>query len=100
MAATCPIDFDVASLRESVRAVYTRVAANPSGDFHFHRGLDYAVEQLSYDRRELAALPRASTERFAGVGPALGETVRSGRVPSCGQPASVARCPSPSCSSS
>ena len=68
MAATCPIDFDIASLRESVRAVYTRVADDPSGEFHFHRGVDYAVERLGYDRRELEALPRASTQRFAGVG--------------------------------
>jgi arsenite methyltransferase len=82
MAATCPIDFDIASLRESVRAVYTRVADDPTGDFHFHRGVDYAVEQLGYDRRELEELPRASTERFAGVGNPLamgrlvpGETV-------------------------
>ena len=82
MAATCPIDFDIASLREGVRAVYTRVATDPSGDFHFHRGLDYAVEQLGYDPTELAALPRAATERFAGVGnplamgaPRPGETV-------------------------
>jgi SAM-dependent methyltransferase len=82
MAATCPIDFDVASLRESVRAVYTRVAADPSGDFHFHRGLDYAVAALGYDPAELAALPRLATERFAGVGNplamgalAVGETV-------------------------
>lgn len=82
MAATCPLDFDVASLREGVRAVYTRVATDPTGDFHFHRGLEYAVEQLGYDPSELSALPRASTARFAGVGnplamgtPALGETV-------------------------
>ncbi|HXK19210.1 MAG TPA: methyltransferase domain-containing protein [Polyangiaceae bacterium] len=82
MAATCPIDFDVATLRESVRAVYTRVAADPSGDFHFHRGLEYAVAQLGYDRNELLALPSAATQRFAGVGnplamgaPAPGETV-------------------------
>src|SRR3954467_11490467 len=68
MAATCPIDFDVASLRESVRAVYTRVAADPTSEFHFHRGLDYAVERLGYDRRELEALPRTATSRFAGVG--------------------------------
>lgn len=68
MAATCPIDFDIASLRESVRAVYTRVAADPNGDFHFHRGPDYAVQQLGYDARELADLPRDATDRFAGVG--------------------------------
>jgi SAM-dependent methyltransferase len=82
MAATCPIDFDVASLRERVRSVYTRVATHPSGDFHFHRGLEYAVTQLGYDRGELSALPSAATERFAGVGnplamgvPAAGQTV-------------------------
>jgi len=82
MAATCPIDFDVASLRESVRAVYTRVATDPTGDFHFHRGLEYAVDRLGYDRNEVEALPRASTSRFAGVGNPLaidalsaGETV-------------------------
>jgi len=39
-----------------------------NGDFHFHRGLEYAVELLGYDRNELEALPRASTLRFAGVG--------------------------------
>ncbi|HEY3667274.1 MAG TPA: methyltransferase domain-containing protein [Polyangiaceae bacterium] len=82
MAATCPIDFDITSLREGVRAVYARVAADPTGDFHFHRGLDYAVERLGYDRSELTALPRTATDRFAGVGNPLamgalarGETV-------------------------
>jgi SAM-dependent methyltransferase len=82
MAATCPIDFDVAHLRASVSEVYTRVAGDPTGDFHFHRGLTYAVEQLGYDRRELEALPSVATERFAGVGNPLalgrlapGETV-------------------------
>src|SRR5262245_34272949 len=68
MASSCPIDFDVTRLQESVRAVYTRVARDPSGDFHFHRGLDHAVERLGYDRAELEALPRLATERFAGVG--------------------------------
>jgi SAM-dependent methyltransferase len=65
-----------------VRAVYARVAADPSGDFHFHRGLEYAVGQLGYDRSELEALPYAATQRFAGVGNplamdglALGQTV-------------------------
>ena len=41
MAATCPIDFDVGLLRERVRTVYTEVAADPSGAFHFHRGPRY-----------------------------------------------------------
>lgn len=82
MAATCPIHFDVASLRESVRTLYSRVAAEPDADFHFHLGLEYAVSRLGYDASELAELPRIATERFAGVGNPLamgpvkpGETV-------------------------
>jgi ubiquinone/menaquinone biosynthesis C-methylase UbiE len=72
MAATCPIELDTDALRESVQAVYTRVADDPSGDFHFHRGIDYAVRLLGYDRAELEALPRECTSRFAGVGRPLG----------------------------
>jgi SAM-dependent methyltransferase len=82
MAASCPIDFDIAHLRASVRATYTRVADNPHGDFHFHRGLEYAVNRLGYDRAELDSLPEITTARFAGVGNPLalgtfegGETV-------------------------
>jgi arsenite methyltransferase len=68
MAATCPIGFDVGHLREQVRAMYDRVARAPEGNFHFHRGLDYAVECLRYERDALKALPARSTSRFAGVG--------------------------------
>jgi arsenite methyltransferase len=82
MAATCPIGFDVAGLRAQVLATYDRVARNPSGDFHFHRGPRYAADYLKYDAEELALLPDASTARFAGVGNPLrigpiqpGETV-------------------------
>jgi arsenite methyltransferase len=68
MAATCPIDFDIGSLRERVRSVYTQVATDPNGDFHFHRGPRYAIRFLGYDPAELARLPLRATERFAGVG--------------------------------
>jgi SAM-dependent methyltransferase len=68
MAATCPIDFDIAHLRSSVRSVYTRVALDPAGDFHFHRGAAYAISLLGYDARELQAVPARAKERFAGVG--------------------------------
>src|SRR3954470_8813260 len=68
MAATCPLDFDIGTLRERVRSVYSRVATDPGGDFHFHRGPDYAVRTLGYDRAELEALPARATARFAGVG--------------------------------
>jgi len=82
MAVTCPVGFDVDRLREQVLATYERVARDPHGDFHFHRGPRYAVEYLNYDPAELARLPDESTARFAGVGNPLrvgpvhpGETV-------------------------
>jgi len=68
MAATCPIAFDVEALRDHIREVYTRVADDPTGDFHFHRGPRYAVEVLGYDAAELQTLPPRATARFAGVG--------------------------------
>jgi arsenite methyltransferase len=68
MAAVCPIGFDTERLRAQVLATYDRVARDPEGDFHFHRGLEYAVEYLKYDREKLAMLPARATARFAGVG--------------------------------
>lgn len=82
MASTCPVGFDVAALREQVLATYDRVARDPGGEFHFHRGPRYAANHLRYDAGELASLPEACTARFAGVGNPLrigpihpGETV-------------------------
>lgn len=68
MATTCPVDFDVERLRAQVLATYDRVAREPYGDFHFHRGPQYAARYLRYNPAELAHLPRAATARFAGVG--------------------------------
>ena len=68
MAVTCPIGFDVATLRGEVQAMYSRVAASPDGEFHFHRGPHYAATMLGYDATELAALPSEVTSSFAGVG--------------------------------
>jgi arsenite methyltransferase len=68
MALTCPADLDTRRLREEVRAIYERVATAPDGEFHFHRGPDYAVELLGYERAALAALPADCTAAFAGVG--------------------------------
>jgi len=82
MAAICPTGFNVDELRAQVRATYERVAREPHGEFHFHRGPDYAADYLGYDRAELATLPELATARFAGVGNPLaigpvhpGETV-------------------------
>lgn len=68
MATTAPSGFDVARLREAIRVTYERVAKDPNGVFHFHRGRSYAVEVLGYDAAELDALPPEATARFAGVG--------------------------------
>ena len=67
MALTCPIGFDVDGLRRQVSDTYTQVANAPDGEFHFHRGPDYAAELLGYDRAELASLPASCTASFAGV---------------------------------
>ena len=68
MATSCPIGLDVDQLRREVSFIYARVADDPSGDFHFHRGADYAATLLGYDAAELAAIPASATASFAGVG--------------------------------
>ncbi len=68
MALTCPIDLDVAVLRAEIQSMYSRVATSPGDEFHFHRGPEYAVDALGYDRSKLAKLPNDVTDSFAGVG--------------------------------
>ncbi len=67
MATSCPIGLDTRKLRDEVSAIYARVATGPDGEFHFHRGPDYAAELLGYDLEELRSLPGLSTASFAGV---------------------------------
>ena len=68
MAITCPVDLDTLKLRAEIQSIYARVAADPSGEFHFHRGPEYAARMLNYDADELSKLPRPVTASFAGVG--------------------------------
>lgn len=68
MAYSCPQGFDVARLRRAIRDTYERVARDPHGDFHFHRGAEYAARVLGYDRAALESLPPIATDAFAGVG--------------------------------
>lgn len=68
MTIACPVGFDVVRLREEVRKTYSSVAREPGGNFHFHRGAEYAARLLGYDLEELQRLPRMATEPFAGVG--------------------------------
>lgn len=68
MAIACPVDLDTLRLRAEISSIYARVAADPSGEFHFHRGPEYAAQRLNYDAGELAKIPRSVSESFAGVG--------------------------------
>lgn len=68
MAIACELTFDTDKLKAEVRSTYARVATDPDGDFHFHRGPEYAARQLGYDTMALQALPRSATASFAGVG--------------------------------
>lgn len=68
MAFIAPENFNGEYLREQVRAEYDRVAREPEGEYHFHRGPDYAAEYLQYDADELKNIPAISSARFAGVG--------------------------------
>jgi len=67
MAIACPVDLDTLKLRAEIRSIYARVATEPSGNFHFHRGPAYAAEMLGYDANALAELPADTTASFAGV---------------------------------
>ena len=68
MAIACPVNLDTLKLRADIQSIYARVAADPSGEFQFHRGLEYAARRLNYDAAELSKLPGAVTESFAGIG--------------------------------
>lgn len=68
MVMVCDLTFDRERLKNEIRTTYGRVAEQPNGDFHFHRGPAYAASQLGYDRAELDELPGFVTAPFAGVG--------------------------------
>jgi arsenite methyltransferase len=81
MAIACPVDLDTRKLREEIQSIYARVATDPSGDFHFHRGPQYAAEFLNYERAALDNLPHESTASFAGVAnPNRIDQIRDGAV--------------------
>lgn len=68
MTVACPVGLDVARLKNEVRKTYASVAREPGGDFHFHRGPEYAARLLDYEPAELKSLPDTATAAFAGVG--------------------------------
>src|SRR6185437_9783152 len=82
MPIVCPVGLNTSALRSEISSIYGRVADDPEGEFHFHRGPAYAAEFLGYDATELALLPPECAASFAGIGNPLaigridrGETV-------------------------
>jgi arsenite methyltransferase len=63
-AAEAPVDVEV--LREEIRKTYTDVSTVPDQEFIFPTGRGWAQE-LGYPEPELARVPEASVESFAGV---------------------------------
>jgi SAM-dependent methyltransferase len=59
-----PVDVDV--LRDEIKKTYTDVSTQPDQDFIFPTGRAWA-EDLDYPRPELANVPEASVQSFAGV---------------------------------
>src|SRR5215831_14492361 len=62
-----PATVDRQSLETKVKEMYTAVATNPLGDFHFEMGRAMA-ERLGYARGDLDRVPASAIQSFAGVG--------------------------------
>lgn len=58
---------DTADLEQKVKKMYSDVALNPKGEYHFEMGRDLA-EKLGYEKTDLDRIPGAAIESFAGVG--------------------------------
>ncbi len=58
---------DEAGLERAIKAMYTEVAENPGGEFHFLTGRALA-ETLGYDPGLLDRIPAEAADSFAGVG--------------------------------
>src|SRR5262245_19099415 len=58
---------DRAALEAKVKSMYSDVAVNPHGEFHFEMGRAMA-ERLGYSPADLDGIPSEAIESFAGVG--------------------------------
>lgn len=61
------IQFDACDLEQRIKEMYTDVAQNPNGDYHFEMGRTMA-ERLGYSPAILQRVPAAAIDSFAGVG--------------------------------
>ena len=67
METTTTKKVDAAELEQKIKKMYSDVALNPKGEYHFEMGRRLA-EKLGYEKAFLDSIPAASIESFAGVG--------------------------------
>jgi ubiquinone/menaquinone biosynthesis C-methylase UbiE len=58
---------DASELEQKVKKMYSDVALNPNGHYHFEMGRGLA-EKLGYEKNDLDRIPAAAIDSFAGVG--------------------------------
>lgn len=65
---------------DAVKMLYSNLARNPDGEFHFPKGR-FACEFLGYPEEQLNAIPETAYESFAGVGyPFNANIIQSGQT--------------------
>jgi len=67
METAIPKKVDSIELEQKVKKMYSDVALNPRGEYHFEMGRRLA-EKLGYEKADLDRIPSAAIESFAGVG--------------------------------
>ncbi len=67
METTFTKKVDASELERNVKKMYSDVALNPKGDYHFEMGRGLA-EKLGYEKNDLDSIPPDAIDSFAGVG--------------------------------
>lgn len=67
MQTTFTKKVDASELELKVKKMYSDVALNPKGEYHFEMGRGLA-EKLGYKKNDLDRIPTAAIDSFAGVG--------------------------------
>lgn len=67
MQTTTTPKVDTSELEQKVKKMYSDVALNPRGEYHFEMGRGLA-EKLGYEKNDLDRIPAAAIDSFAGVG--------------------------------
>ena len=67
MGTTLTSKVNAPELELKVKKMYSDVALNPKGEYHFEMGRGLA-EKLGYEKNDLDSIPAPAIDSFAGVG--------------------------------